>query len=38
LGSALVLGTPCARVALGLLSGGWAHPLRTRGAWAMPQC
>jgi hypothetical protein len=25
-------------VALGLLPGGKAHPLRIRGAWAMPQC
>jgi len=25
-------------VALGLLPRGWAHPLRTRSAWAMPHC
>jgi len=24
------------QVALGLLLGGWAHPLRACGAWAMP--
>jgi len=26
------------QVALGLLPGGWAHPLRPRGAWILPHC